>query len=122
MSNMNLKGDNFMKLSENKKGDILFLELNGRFDATTTSEFESKVKAIIGQGEKKLAIDFTNLDYINSSGLRVILMAAKELKKIEGKLVLFAMKDHIKEIFDMTGFTSIINIVKTEPDAVEKLK
>jgi anti-sigma B factor antagonist len=111
-----------MKLSDTKKGEILFLELSGRFDATTTAEFESKVKSIINQGEKKLAIDFSNLDYINSSGLRVILMAAKELKKIEGKLVLFAMKDHIKEIFDMTGFTSIINIVKSEQDATDKLK
>ena len=68
-----------------------------------------------------MAIDFTSLDYINSSGLRVILMAAKELKKVEGKLVLFAMKDHIKEIFDMTGFTSIISIVKTEEDVVKSV-
>ncbi|HPZ08900.1 MAG TPA: STAS domain-containing protein [Candidatus Eremiobacteraeota bacterium] len=110
-----------MEILENKKGDIVFLELKGRFDATTSTEFENKIKGIIKTNEKKMAIDFTSLDYINSSGLRVILMAAKELKKVEGKLVLFAMKDHIKEIFDMTGFTSIISIVKTEEDVVKSV-
>jgi anti-sigma B factor antagonist len=109
-----------MNISQDIKGEVMFLGLTGRFDATTTAEFESKIKEIIKQN-KKLAIDFLNLDYINSSGLRVILMAAKELKKVGGKLVLFGMKEHIREVFDITGFSSIICIVKTEEEAIKNL-
>ena len=107
-----------MEIGQEKKGDVVIISLNGRFGPATTPVVEEKITALINEGEKKLAIDFTNLDYINSAGLRVVLSATKNLKKSGGKVVLFAMKDHIKEVFDMTGFTSIMTIVAGEKEAL----
>jgi anti-anti-sigma factor len=110
-----------MEILHNKKGNVVIMSLNGRFEPATSAKFEEKSTAIINEGERKILIDFSNLDYINSAGLRVILMVAKNLKKSGGNLALFGMKDHIKEIFDMTGFSSIITIVKTEEDGIKKI-
>jgi len=109
-----------MEIVQNKKGDVTLLSLKGRFGPTTTPKVEEKITALINEGEKKLALDFTDLDYINSAGLRVILSATKNLKKSGGKFILFGMKDHIKEVFDMTGFTSIMTIAGTEEEALSQ--
>ena len=110
-----------MEITKEKEGKVIILQLIGRFDAGTSGEFESKVKDSIETDDTKMAIDFTNLEYINSSGLRVVLMTAKQLNKKGGKLALFAMKEHIKEIFDMTGFSTIIPVYKTREEAVKSL-
>jgi len=108
-----------MEITQLGNEDIVIFELKGRFDAGTSEEFERKVINIIGSEIKKTAIDFSNIEYISSAGLRMVLTAAKKLKKAGGKLVLFAMKDHIKEVFEMTGFSTIISIAGTKREAVD---
>lgn len=109
-----------MEIVQNKKNDVIILSLKGRFSPAATGQVEEKVNEVINLGEKKLAIDFTELEYINSMGLRIILGATKKMRKLEGNIVLFALKDHIKEVFEMTGFSSIMTITSTEEEALSK--
>lgn len=108
-----------MEIIQEKNDGVIILQLKGRFDAGTSSDLENGIIPLIADGLKGMAIDFSQLDYINSSGLRIVLMAAKKISKVGGKMVLFSMKDHIKEVFDMTGFSSIIPVVQSRNEALK---
>ena len=72
----------------------------------------------VGSGDRRLIVDFSRLDFISSSGMRVLLIAAKALKAGEGTLVLCAMKNHIEEVFRISGFDRIIPIEESRESAL----
>ena len=111
-----------MEIGETKKDNVVILEPVGRIDTNTSSEFELKIVALLDAGEKKFVIDLENIDYISSAGLRVLLMAGKKLKTIDGNLILCSMSDHIKEVFDLAGFTPIFSISPSRSEATAILQ
>ena len=111
-----------MKIKESRREDVVVLGLKGRLDASTSNELEEQLLGLTSRGEKSLVVDFSQLDYISSSGLRVFLLVAKKLKKVNGTIVLCSMQDYIKEVFDIAGFSSIFHICLTQEEAVETAK
>lgn len=107
-----------MQYSEERTGKFYVLNVSGRLDASTSSSFEEKLTSIIDSGEKNILINFKELDYISSMGLRVLLQAAKKVKVSQGSISLCEMKDNILEVFDIAGFTQVFQIYKTYNDAV----
>lgn len=107
-----------MEIKEEKRGDIKIIGLSGRLDAQTSPGVEERLINILNQGERRLVIDFSNLTYISSVGLRVLVSLAKNVQKTKGKLVLAALNNHIQEIFTIAGFTSIFSIYPTCDEAV----
>ena len=99
-----------MEIKQQKRDNISILELIGRLDANTSGQLEKTLIPLIEDGEKSIILDFSNLEYISSAGLRILLLAAKMQKKSQGKIILCAMKDFIKEIFEIAGFTPIFTI------------
>jgi len=99
-----------MEITEQKRGTVVLLTLTGRLDASTSGRLEEKLVGLIEGGERSFVLDFLNLDYISSAGLRVLLMAAKKLKGMNGRIVLSSLKDHIREVFDIAGFSAIFPI------------
>lgn len=99
-----------MEIVQEKTNDIVIIKLIGKLDSNTASQLESSLMPIIDAGEKKIIVDGVQLDYISSAGLRVLLMAAKKLKAVEGKIVLSSLKDYIKEVFEIAGFNMIFSI------------
>lgn len=97
-----------MEIFDRKHDDVLVVKVVGRLDSNTYEAFEQKM--IEFGNEKKVIIDFSELDYISSAGLRIILMNAKKIKKNGGQLRLCNIKEFIKEIFDIAGFSRILNI------------
>jgi anti-anti-sigma factor len=111
-----------MELSRRKEGDISVIIVEGRLDAVTSPEFEREIKAFLNQGEYVLIIDFKDVDYISSAGLRSILAATKQFKEKNGKLCLISLKDAVKEVFDISGFSSIIPIYAKLESALSDIK
>jgi anti-anti-sigma factor len=107
-----------MDISETKSGGIVILGVKGRIDASNASTLEQKALALIDGGERRLVLDLAQLDYISSAGLRVLLMVAKRLTPRDGKLAIASLKDQVKEVFDIAGFSSIFKIYPTQKDAV----
>lgn len=99
-----------MEVTAKQQDGITILALQGRLDATTANEFEQQLLARIQQGQTRLVLDFEQLDYISSAGLRVLLKAVKELKHCDGRLFLCAVKDYVREVFDLSGFVSFLPI------------
>ncbi len=107
-----------MEIKEQKQGGVTIIALRGRLDAYTSPTLESRIQAILDQGGNRLVFDFSELAYISSLGLRVLIVAAKNLQKIDGKIALAALSEHIHDIFKMSGFTRIFPIYATCEQAV----
>jgi anti-sigma B factor antagonist len=107
-----------MQLVERDNGGVTVIELGGRLDSNTSKVLEDKIMEILGQGKTRVLMDFRDVDYINSTGLRVLLLALQQLKKVQGKLVLSSIKDYMKEVFEISGYTEIFPIFATEEEAL----
>ncbi len=105
-----------MNFSKEIKNNYLIIKPSGKIDATNSDDFTESLKKLL-ENKNKIIINFEDIDYISSAGLRSILIIAKEAKNRDGKLVLCSLKEHIMEIFEITGFTKMINIVNTLQDA-----
>lgn len=106
-----------MEITQAKKDNFVLLELSGKLDASNAPELESKIVTLIDGGETKMVLDFGGLDYVSSAGLRVFLVAAKKLKRINGKLALAGVQDHVKHVFDLAGFSSLFTFYSSQEDA-----
>jgi anti-sigma B factor antagonist/stage II sporulation protein AA (anti-sigma F factor antagonist) len=83
------------------------ITIKGRLDTVNAPTFENAIAPVITGEKKEIVLDCTALDYISSSGLRLFLTLQKHTNTKQGQLTLKGMKDEIKEIFDMTGFSAI---------------
>src|SRR6267378_2720182 len=107
-----------MEIKEESKGNVKIVGLRGRLDANSSRNVEKQLQALIDQREKRLVLDLSELTYISSLGLRVFIMVAKEMQKVNGKLALAKLNEHIYEIFKIAGFTRIFTIYPTCEEAV----
>ncbi len=108
-----------MNIREDKKDQVMVLAIEGRLDSITSGTLEKKFLAVMEAGEKNIVVDFTSMDYISSAGLRVLLMAAKKTAKMGGKVVLAALCDNVREVFDIAGFSSIFTITGSQEEATQ---
>lgn len=107
-----------MEFLEDKFESITVLGLCGRMDSNTSRLVEEKLITLIDRGENRMVVDCAQLDYISSAGLRVFLMAAKKVTQAKGKLVLATLNDDIRQVFDLTGFSSIFSICPSREEAI----
>lgn len=103
-----------MEVIVEKNENYNLLKVTGRLDSTTAGEFEKHLIPNLEEGKDNL-VDFKELKYVSSSGLRVLLVAAKKLSVTNQKLSIVSMQDHIKEVFDISGFTDLFNILTENP-------
>ena len=97
-----------MTIKETKNGNELIISPEGRLDTTTAPELEEKVKGSI-DGVTDLVFDLAGLEYISSAGLRVLLSTQKTMNK-KGTMKVTHVGEMIMEVFDVTGFSEILNI------------
>lgn len=93
----------------------------GRVDTTNYTDFEAAFIPLLQAGKKNILLDCSGLNYISSTGLRVLLTVQKRMTSAAGKFLLFAMQPNIREIFDISGFSSIFSILETEEQAIKAL-
>ena len=97
-----------MNILKNLNGTAFTLALEGRLDTTTAPQLETVVKNELTD-VKVLTFDLSKLEYISSAGLRVLLSAQKIMNK-QGEMIVTGCSEEIMEIFEVTGFSDILNI------------
>lgn len=97
-----------MTIQKTADGGKLTLAVEGRLDTTTAPELEDELKGSL-EGVSEFILDFAELAYISSAGLRVVLSAQKQMNK-QGSMKVVNVGPEIKEIFDVTGFSDILTI------------
>jgi anti-anti-sigma factor len=110
-----------MEIIQSKTNEAIVLKLEGRLDTNTASAFEEKLMGLINNKENRIVVDFSQLDFISSSGLRVLLMAGKKIKTTNGKLGLCSLQDNVKEVFDVAGFTMLFSMFSNKEEAIKNL-
>ncbi|MEW6435578.1 MAG: STAS domain-containing protein [Pseudomonadota bacterium] len=93
----------------------------GRIDSVTGPAFERDVLQQIDGGGRRLLLDFADLVYISSAGLRIVLLAAKRMKSAGGRLVLCSLSPQISEVFEISGFNRILDILPSRDAALSTL-
>jgi len=111
-----------MEITERKVGNVCVVGITGRLDSGTSESFGQQLHQLIDGGGRRLVVDGATLDYVSSAGLRMLLVAAKRLKVVNGKIVLSSLKPHILEVFEIAGFTSIFPVYGDAEQAVQQLQ
>ena len=106
-----------MNIHVEQKDAITVVSLEGRLDGVTMQQLEQQLIQLLDQGSKHFLFQIEKLDYISSAGLRVMLLAIKRTKAIQGSVVLCMMQSNVKDIFDLSGFSSIFTICNSEEEA-----
>ena len=109
-----------MNLKKEKINDFSVVYIEGRLDTLNSPALETELDQLRTGGETKIIIDCCDLKYISSSGLRVFLNAQKKAITSQGKLCLCNMQLPIREIFDISGFSSIFTIYKNLEEALDQ--
>lgn len=87
------------------------VKVSGRVDSATSPQLAEEIARINDTGRFKIVMDFTDLDFISSAGLRVLIAALKNSRRYNrGDLVLAGLPENIHSVFDLAGFTSIFKI------------
>jgi anti-sigma B factor antagonist len=107
-----------MEISISESGDVRILSFQGNLDTGTSPEAESQINGLIEAGTQKFLVNFENLDYISSAGLRVLLSTAKKLKPGGGDLKICCLNQTVQEVFDTSGFSTILSVTATEEEAL----
>lgn len=97
-----------MTISAEKNNEQVVLKIEGRLDTTTAPSLE-KVISELPADVTTLVLDMNQLAYISSAGLRVLLSAQKKMNKI-GSMKLTGVSEDVMEVFEMTGFSDILDI------------
>jgi len=108
-----------MNFTKEKINDFCVLKIEGRIDTTNFNSFEAEINLLFNSGEKNIIFNCSGLNYISSSGLRVFLITQKKSISLNGKLHLCCLQPAIKEIFDISGFSTIFKIFDSEKEALD---
>jgi anti-sigma B factor antagonist len=97
-----------MTIEIKKNADELVLEITGRLDTITAPALDKTINENLGE-IKSLILDFNNLEYISSAGLRVLLSSQKKLQQ-KGTMKLKNVREEVMEVFEITGFVDILTV------------
>lgn len=111
-----------MTISEEKADGVLVLGVSGKIQTAASEELLKKLNTLIDQGEQYLLLDFSHVEYINSSGLRVLLVVAKKLKGLGGKMVLATMTEWVQLVLRISGCASFIGVYPSKEEALNALE
>ena len=112
------RGRAAMTIEERREGEAVLLSLAGRLDAAGASMLEARVSALVTGGTSRLVLDCGSMTYINSTGLRALLLGAKTCRMNQGKLAIAALRPVCRLVMDMSGFLSVIEYHETSEAAV----
>lgn len=100
-------------------GTVNVICLRGRLDAYTANDLDEKLKSMAATNQIRLVLNLKELEYVGSSGLRVLLAALKQVKKQGGDIRLAGLQTSVKDVFDMAGFTQFFQMHDEEEDAIK---
>ena len=109
-----------MELTLKKVGQKAIARIKGQLDTLTTPEFNKELLKLIDKGERKIILDFSELDFTSTAGLGGILVLVKRMKDEKGGLSVAALQGQVKKVFDISGLSSGIPDFDTVADALEK--
>ena len=97
-----------MNIEQINQGSARILKLNGRLDTLTAPQLDAQTEKLYGVTD--LVLDFADVAYISSAGLRVLLKAQKQMNAMHGTMKVIHVCPEVAEVFEVTGFDSILTV------------
>lgn len=107
-----------MDVTTRTVGEVTIVAIVGSLDSNTAPTAKPALDAVGASPAKKVAVDFAGLDYVSSAGLRVLLGLAKQLSAKGGALRTFGLNQSVREVFEISGFATILKVFPSEADAL----
>ncbi len=107
-----------MEINAERESGTVIARTNGRIDSSNSREFHSSLEAVVTEGDTVVVLDFEDVSYISSAGMRVILLTAKSLQQNGVTFALYSMNDSNREVFKISGFDKIIPIHGSQSEAL----
>ena len=111
-----------MEIPEKTVGNVGIIFLSGRLDAYAANEVEQKLNLLCTVANANVVVNLKSLEYISSSGLRVLLASLKKVRKQNGDIRLACLQPYVREVFDIAGFTQLFKMFDKEEDAIASFK
>ena len=108
-----------MQISVKTINKVKVVEIEGKLNTRSAPDAEKQLARLIESGEKRILVNLEKLEYVSSSGLRVLLAAAKKLNASDGELRICGVKGFVEEIFQISGFSTIFTIYENETEALK---
>ncbi len=105
-----------------RKEEILVGTLDGRIDTTNADELQNQLDAEIAAEDPGLILDFAQVSYISSSGLRVVLRMAKRFNEPGKRFAICSLSESVRDILTMSGFDQLISIYESQSAAISAIK
>ena len=100
-------------------GDVQIMSIDGQLDAFTVSDLKNELKKITDARSTKIVLSLSKVDYANSTAIGAIVAVAQQLRKRKGDVKLCGLSDEIRKVFDLVGASKILEIFKTEQEALK---
>lgn len=108
-----------MQLSSEARENTTLVRLEGNLDTNTSGEAHEYLNEAIDGGVRKMVVNLENVDFVSSAGLRILLATAKRLSGEGGSLRICGLNETVSEVFEISGFSTILNVFHSEGDALE---
>jgi anti-anti-sigma factor len=99
-----------MEINAERDGATLIAKTEGRVDGTNATEFQDALRNVITSDDKAVILNFEELSYISSAGLRVILLTAKDMRTANVRFAVCSLSQSVRDVFTISGFDQIIDI------------
>ncbi len=99
-----------MNIQENQEGKWQILQVAGRVDSLTAPQLDEAFKRLIDDGGRWLKLDLSEVKYLSSAGLRVLLATLKRVRALTGDLQLYSPRDNVRDVLKISGFSSLFTI------------
>lgn len=110
-----------MDVTFNKEGDRVTGTLSGKLNSNTAPDLEEQLRQFTNPPTAHLVLDFENMDYISSAGLRVVLTLTRAFKPTDWNLATCSLQEHVLEVFEMSGFDNFVDIYPCLNDAYKAI-
>ena len=111
----------YMEISSKRVDKAIVIYVDGNLTTNSSPQVEVEINAILEGADTNVVINVGKVNYISSTGLRIILVLGKRLNKDGLELVMCSMNDTIESVFNISGFSKLFPIFETEEDALESL-
>lgn len=113
-----------LELKQSRLGDVVVIAVAGRVDHANADQFRTDLwPHVVGcaAGGDRLVLDLAGLEYISSAGLRVLMLASRQIKGHDGTLILCGLQPIVREIFQISRFDVVFRVVPDRPAALGEL-
>ena len=110
-----------LKITLKEINDVVVVALIGNLDTNTSPDAEVEINKSLEKGTKKMLINLEDTRYVSSAGLRIFLATAKKIMANSGRVILCHPNTIVKEILDVSGFSTIIDVKATVDEALKEI-